>query len=57
MLEECVEYLEIAANALKQNIQSLEVDENALLFNNNNSQSLEGDQSERTTTHNMHTHN
>ena len=41
MLEECVDYLEIATKALKQNIQHLEIEENALLFNNSNS--IEGD--------------
>jgi len=42
MLEECVDYLELATKALKANIIALENQESALLLNNN-SNSLEGD--------------
>jgi hypothetical protein len=35
MLEECVDFLELATKALNKKIIMLEEEENALLFNNN----------------------
>ena len=38
MLEECVDFLELATKALNKKILMLEEEENALLFNNNTDQ-------------------
>lgn len=44
MLEECVDYLELATKALNKKIIMLEEEENALLFNDNTDpNSIDGD--------------
>jgi hypothetical protein len=43
MLEECVDYLELATKSLNLKIQMLEEEESSLLFSNTDTNSVEGE--------------